>query len=183
MPHWHSSWVSLSGTHRPKVRSDAIEDTYPNRYWPGEKIGDHLEFALKYDGVNLGLLARIFESASQADLVEYIESKPTGKYARRIWFFYEFLTGRKLPVHNATSGNYVGALDATKYYTIQRGEKSPRHRIVNNLLGPKSFCPVVRRTEQLSKMDSSDLRKRCDDILTRIFHRFVFWVEMAVAKR
>ena len=107
MPHWHTSFVSSSGTLRSKVQDGAIEDIYPTRYWPGERVGDHLEFALKYDGVNLGLLARIFEHTSQKDLAEYINSKPTGKYARRIWFFYEFLTGKQLPVDNISSGNYV----------------------------------------------------------------------------
>ena len=165
MPHWHTSFVSSSGTHKSKVQDDAIEDIYPVRYWPGEKVGDHLEFALKYDGVNLGLLVRIFEKVSQDELTKYIKSKPTGKYARRIWFFYEFLTGKQLPVDSLTSGNYVGALEAKDYYTIEKGENSSRHRIVNNLLGPKAFCPVVRRSEKLSKLDSTDLRKRCEDIV------------------
>jgi len=166
MPHWHTSFVSSSGTHRSKVQDGAIEDIYPTRYWPGEKVGDHLEFALKYDGVNLGLLSRIFEDVSQEDLTEYIKSKPTGKYARRIWFFYEYLTGKQLPIDDIASGNYVDALEAKEYYTIQNGNKSPRHRIVNNLLGPQTFCPVIRRTEKLSHLDSADLRKRCEDIVT-----------------
>ena len=164
--HWHTSFVSSSGTHRSKVQNGAIEDIFPVRYWPGEKVGDHLEFALKYDGINLGLLAQIFKKVSQDELTEYIKSKPTGKYARRIWFFYEFLTGKQLPVDGLISGNYVDALEAKDYYTVQNGEKSSRHRIVNNLLGPKSFCPVVRKTGKLSKQDSSDLRKRCEDIVT-----------------
>ncbi len=136
MPHWHTSFVSSSGTHRSKVQDDAIYDIYPTRYWPGETVGDHLEFALKYDGVNLGLLAQIFKHVSLEELTEYIKSKPTGKYARRIWFFYEFLTGKQLPIDNISSGNYVDALEVKEYYTVQNGDKSQRHRIVNNLLGP-----------------------------------------------
>ena len=166
MPHWHTSFVSSSGTHRTKVQDGAIKDIYPVRYWPGGTVGDHFEFALKYDGVNLGLLARIFEKVSQDELTRYIKSKPTGKYARKIWFFYEFLTGKQLPVDDMTSGNYVDALETTDYYTVENGEKSSRHRIVNNLLGPKAFCPVVRKTQKLFKMDSSDLRKKCEDIVT-----------------
>lgn len=166
MPPWHTSFVSSSGTHRSKVRDGEIEEIYPARYWPGEKAGDHLEFALKYDGVNLGLLARIFKHISQKELTGYIKSKPTGKYARRIWFFYEFMTGKVLPIADIASGNYVDALETKKYYTVQGGNKSRRHRIVNNLLGPQTFCPIVRRTEKLSKLDSADLRKRCEEIVT-----------------
>lgn len=166
MPHWHTSFVSSSGTHRSTVQGGTIEEIYPSRYWPGDTVGNHLEFALKYDGVNLGLLARIFEETSKDALTEFIKSKPTGKYARRIWFFYEFLTSKQLPVDDLASSNYVDALEAKDYYTVQNGEKSSRHRIVNNLLGPKAFCPVVRRTEKLAMMDSSDLRKKCEDIVT-----------------
>jgi Fic family protein len=166
MPNWHNSSVSITGNNYSKIQDGVVQEVFRTQYWPGEKVGDHLEFALKYDGVNLGLLTRIFEKASQDELTEYIKSKPTGKYARRIWFFYEFLTGKQLPVDSLTSGNYVDALEAKNYYTVQNGEKSSRHHIVNNLLGPKSFCPVVRRTEKLAKLDSSDLHKRCEDIVT-----------------
>ena len=166
MPHWHISFVSSSGTHRSKIQDGITYDIYPKKYWPGESVGDHLEFALKYDGVNLSLLSQIFEHVSQEEFTEYINSKPTGKYARRIWFFYEFLTGKQLPVDNISSGNYVNALEEKEYYTVANGDKSPRHRIVNNLLGPHVFCPVIRKTERLFKLDLSDLRKRCEEIVT-----------------
>lgn len=166
MPHWHTSIVSSTGAHRSKISNGTTEDIYPIKYWPGEKVGDHLEFALKYDGVNLGLLNCIFEHTSEEVLTEYIKSKPTGKYARRIWFFYEFLRGKQLPIEDVSSGNYVNALEAKEYYTVQNGEKSRRHRIVNNLLGPRSFCPIIRKTKKLSKLDSTDLRKRCENIIS-----------------
>jgi Fic family protein len=166
MPNWHRSSVSTRGTHYTKIQDGFVDEVFRTQYWPGEEVGSQLEFALKYDGVNLALLAQIFEKVSTDELSEYIKSRPTGKYARRIWFFYEFLTGKKLPVDNLTSGNYVNALEVEDYYTLQSGEKSSRHRIVNNLLGSKSFCPVVRKTEKLSKLDVSDLRKKCEDIIT-----------------
>jgi len=166
MPNWHISSVSTTGTHYSKIQDASIAEIFRTQYWPGNKVGDHLEFALKYDGINLGLLIRIFEHLPQEEITEYIKSKPTGKYARRIWFLYEFLTDNKLPIDDITSGNYVEALETKKYYTIINGEKSQRHRIVNNLLGPKAFCPVIRKTERLLKMDSVDLRKKCDDIIT-----------------
>lgn len=166
MPHWHISYVSVSGTRSTEVQDGVTVDVYPKRYWPGDKVADHLEFLLKYDGVSLGLLARIFEKVSQDELTEFVKSTPTGKYARRVWFLYEFLTGKLLAVDDLTSGNYVDALEAKDYFTVTNGEKSSRHRIVNNLLGPRSFCPVVRRTNTLAKLDSSDLRKTCDNIVT-----------------
>lgn len=166
IPNWHRSSVSTAATHSEKVQDGFVDEVFRTQYWPGEKVGDHLEFALKYDGVNLALLARIFEKVSQEELTEYIKSKPTGKYARRIWFFYEFLTGKQLPVDDMITSNYVDALESKDYYTVQNGEKSSRHRIVNNLLGPQCFCPVVRRTEKLDKLDASNLKKRCEVIVS-----------------
>jgi hypothetical protein len=54
LPNWHTSCVSLTGTLRSTIRDGQVESVYPPSYWPGEGTGDHLEFALKYDGVNLG---------------------------------------------------------------------------------------------------------------------------------
>ncbi len=165
IPNWRKSSVSASGTYRSIVQDGAVEDIYPIRYWPGDKPCDHLEFALKYDGVNLGLLVLIFEHLSQIELTEYIKSKPTGKYTRRIWFFYEFMTGSRLTIDDLTVGNYIDALETEKYFTIQNGKKSQRHRIVNNLLGPRTFCPIIRKTGKLTELAAMDIHKRCEEIV------------------
>jgi hypothetical protein len=166
IPNWHRSLVSTTGMYFSKIQDGYIDEVFRSQYWPGDTIGDHLEFALKYDGINLALLARIFEKVGSDALIEYIKTKPTGKYARRIWFFYEFLTENQLPIDDMTTGNYVDALETNDYFTVQNGERSPRHRIVNNLLGPRSFCPVVRKTEKLLELDSAVLQKRCEEIVT-----------------
>jgi Fic family protein len=165
MPHWHRSFVSSTGVHRSKIQNGFFDDVYPKKYWPGDHIGDHLEFSLKYDGVNLGLLKLIFEHTPEGEVVQYIKSKPIGKYTRRIWFFYECLTGKQLPIDDMTSGNYIDALETKEYYTILNGEKLQRYRVIDNLLGPKEFCPIIRRTKMLSNMDSADLRKKCHDLV------------------
>ncbi len=166
MPHPHVSLVSSTSSHRSTIQKNRVEEVYPAKYWPGDTIGDHLEFALKYDGVNLAMLKRIFDSLPEREIIAYIQSKPTGKYTRRIWFFYEFLLEKQLPLKNLTSGNYVEALDTADYYTISPRENSKRHRVVNNLLGSKEFCPIIRKTDKLKAMDSAGLRKRCEDIIT-----------------
>lgn len=165
MPTWHTSSVTSTGTGSSKVQEGFIHEVFRAQYWPGEKIGDHLEFALKYDGINLGLLKQIFEHIPREALTEYIQSRPTGKYSRRIWFFYEFLTGKRLPVEDRITGNYVDALEVKTYYTVANGEKSRRHRVVNNLLGPREFCPVIRKTENLSRMDAANLQEKCEAIV------------------
>jgi len=85
---------------------------YPPVYTPDDTLAGHLEFALKFEGVNLGLLVALFEVASTDELIAYIQSKPTGLNTRRIWFYYEFLMGKQLDIPDLVSTiGYVDALD------------------------------------------------------------------------
>ncbi len=167
MPNWHASYVSLRGISKLDSISGVVEEIYPKKYWPGEKITDHLEFALKYDGVSLVLLSLIFKYISKDKLVELVKSKPTGQYARRIWFFYEFLTGEILDLNDITSGNYVEALDSNDYFTISNGIKSRRHRVINNLPGTQEFCPIIRKTNELIKLESENFRLQCEEVMKK----------------
>lgn len=165
IPNWHESLVAASSTHRVDATGGIVRETYPVAYWPGNTVGDHLEFALKYDGTNLSILAEIFGKADVTDLLTYVQSKPTGKYARRLWFFYEFLTGNHLPLDDLNQGTYVDLLDSKKYYTSDRSRKVRRQRINDNLLGDGRFCPTVRRTEKLGDFEAADLPQRCRQIV------------------
>ncbi len=165
IPNWHESYVGSTGTHKVDTTADSVRETYPQSYWPGESVGDHLEFALKYDGTNLSILAKLFETIHERDLLTYIKSKPTGKYARRLWFLYETLTGKRLPLDDLTQGNYIDLLDQRDYYATDKPNKARRARINNNLLGDSRFCPIVRRTEKLRSYESTDLTERCRQIV------------------
>lgn len=166
LPNWHSSSVSPTGQLRSTIQDGQVESVYPPSYWPGEGTGDHLEFALKYDGVNLGLLSVLFDVVPADEIAAWISSKPTGKYARRIWFLYEFLTGRKLRLPDLVKGNYIELLESDRYYVAIPGRWVQRQRVIDNLLGGKEFCPIVRRTQKLAAMEGIDLRKRCEGVVT-----------------
>ncbi len=166
IPNWHKSIVSASGTHRITSIGSVIEETYPSRYWPGDTPGDHLEFALKYDGTNLAILDRLLRKMAAREIIAYVESKPTGKYARRLWFLYEFLTGNRLPLENLKQGNYVDLIDPGEYYTVIPSRRVRRQRINNNLPGDRRFCPLVRRTEVLRGFETADLREKCRKVIS-----------------
>lgn len=166
LPNWHTSSVSPTGTLRSTIQGGQVESVYPQSYWPGDGTGDHLEFALKYDGVNLGILSALFDVLPADEITAWISSKPTGKYARRIWFLYEFLTERKLPLPDLTKGNYTPLLETDHYYTAVPGRRVQRQRVIDNLLGGKGFCPIIRRTEKLAALEGIDLRKRCEEVVT-----------------
>jgi len=164
LPNWHRSSVRATGGLRAAVHGDRVESVYPPSYWPGDGLGNHLEFALKYDGVNPGILAALFEQVPGSEVAAWIASKPQGKYARRIWFLYEFLTDARLPLPDLTSGNYIPVLEPELYYTVP-GRRVARQRIIDNQLGGRQFCPLVRRTAKLKAMEDIDLRGRCEDVV------------------
>ncbi len=164
LPHWHISEVGGS-MHQGFVETDGrIRDIFPKKYWPGDVQLNHLEFALKYDGINLEILSEVFIKVNIKELVSWINAKPQGQYRRRIWYLYEWITGKQLQINNLTSGNYIDLLNEDEYYTTQ-SQMIQRQRIKDNLLGNSQFCPVVRRNNILLKFENSDLAKRCRDIL------------------
>lgn len=166
VPNWHRSVVTEGSTRRTDSSAGAVVETYPSVYWPGESPGDHLEFALKYDGTNLGLLTVLLPAIGAEEIVRFVSSKPTGKYARRIWHFYEMLTGERLRLADLTQGNYVDLLERDQYFTLDRGEQIRRQRVNDNLLGDVRFCPTVRRTEAISGFITKDLTARCKELIS-----------------
>jgi len=166
IPNWHISLVTASGGHRIDSSGSVIKEIYPSQKWPGDSLGEHLEFALKYDGTNLAILANLFQEAVEEHVLDYIRSKPTGKYTRRLWYLYEFLTGKVLPMDNVKQGNYIDLLDQDEYYTVTPGRQVRRQRINDNLLGDQRFCPLVRRTDTLRKFEAADLPKRCRQVVS-----------------
>jgi hypothetical protein len=100
----------------------------------------HLQFALRYEGVNLQLLSLLFERIDSAGLCEWITQSPTSAYARRVCFLYEWLTDNELPVKEPVPAKmrYVDALDADMQFATRAGAKDSRFRVNDNLPGPFS---------------------------------------------
>ncbi len=165
-PNWHKSFVTTSGIHRIESRSGIIVEVYPPKYWPGDTLGSQLEFALKYDGTNLAILASLFQKEVEEEFLEYVRSKPTGKYARRLWFLYEFLTGKTLRLEDLKQGNYIDLLEPAEYYTITPARQVRRQRVNDNLPGDSRFCPMVRRTDTLRDFEAADLPRRCRKVVS-----------------
>jgi len=58
----------------------------------------HLTFHLKHEVLHLELLSRLFEQLYQIELVDWIQQEPSGQYARKAGFLYEWFTGRELEI-------------------------------------------------------------------------------------
>ena len=167
IPNWHRSLVASSGIHRVDSAGGVIEETYPSKYWPGDGLGDHLEFALKYDGTNLAILASLFQAMTPEELQAYVQSKPTGKYARRLWLLYELLTGRRLAVDDLDRGNYIDLLDPDQYYTAVSARRFAASESTTTCWAKARFCPTIRRTDALRGFEATDLPQRCREVVAR----------------
>jgi len=100
--------------------------------------------------VNVGLAASIIRVAAPADIESLVRRKPRGVFARRLWFLYEWLTGQKLDVPEATGRlRFVPVLDPARQVALKVGVPSGRHRVIDNLPGTSQFCPMVRWTTAL----------------------------------
>jgi hypothetical protein len=152
---------------RHRIRNESGWHILTPRHAPSPALGGHLTFALKYEGVDLAVLKRLFESAGAREIEAFVRAAPTGKYARRIWFFYEWLTGKRLNVSDAEIGGYVPAIAPDQQWTI-KGENSPRHRVVNNLPGTPSFCPLVFRSKALEEFTAMDLPIRARAVVADV---------------
>ncbi len=103
----------------------------------------------------------------RGEIVNLVKDQPTGSYARRIWFLYEWLTGRKLDLPDATRCSFVDALDSEIQFAVP-GQRSPRHRVRDNLPGTPHFCPLVFRTEALARLLEQDLAARAQAIIAPV---------------
>ena len=140
---------------------------YTPRHEPQATLEGHLVFALKYEGLDLTILKRLFEVVLPADLEAIIRAKPTSAYMRRIWFLYEWLLESELDLPDAETGTYADIVDRKQQWAV-KGETSKRHRVRNNLPGPRSFCPLVRRTEKLEHFVEAKLDEQARAVVDKI---------------
>jgi len=139
---------------------------FDKRYWPGEKVTDHLTFALRHEPIDLLVLKRTLEAIPAADITAFIKASPTGALARRAWFFHETLTGTILDIADAEPVTTADALDPKAYFT-GKPQLSKRHRVRDNLLGGGGYCPIIRRTKTLDSYMGRSLAERAAETVGR----------------
>jgi hypothetical protein len=152
---------------RHRVRNEAGWRILTPRHAPSPDLEGHLRFALKYEGLDLAVLKRLFAAAAPREIEAMVRAKPTGSYSRRIWFLYEWLMGRRLDLPDAGQGTYKPVVDPEQQWSIL-GENSARHRVRNNLPGTLAFCPLVFRTQALQEFAAMDLVHRAQEAVADV---------------
>ena len=118
--------------------------TWTPPYQPADSYRGHFEFGLKYERISFEFFSRLFHRVEPEDVAAWVRDEPTGSYARRAAFFYEWFTGRQLAVPDtAPNVGYVDAIDAGQYLAAQRPDRVRRWRVNDNLPGSRDFCPMV----------------------------------------
>jgi hypothetical protein len=158
--------LSLISTKKRQYREPGWR-VYTPRHKPDDTIYKQLVFALKYEGINLLVLKKLFEKLSKKERIELVQVEPLGQYSRRIWFLCEWLMGERLDIDDLNTGNFVPLIDEKLQYGIT-GIRSSRHRIINNLPGPVDFCPLIYKTPKLEKFISANLSDEQNKLLKTI---------------
>lgn len=124
---------------------------FPMKYAVEDTWQAHLLFALKHEGIHLAILKSFFEICDVAELTTWIQTKRVSLPHRRIWFFYEFLMQRELPIESMKVGNYGFALPPEDYFSLSKenAPRAQRQRLYNNLPGDYRLCPMVRLTQKI----------------------------------
>src|SRR5580658_2563219 len=140
---------------------------FDKRYWPGDTFGDHLNFALRNENLDLLILKRVFDAVDAKLVEEFVKATPTGIPSRRAWYLFELLTGRKLNVPDDPGVPAVDLLDPDAHFT-GKPRLSKRHRVRDNLLGSGGFYPVVRRTKLLTEFTNKGLAGKAAETVSRV---------------
>lgn len=136
------------------------------RHKPDENLISNLVFALKYEGIELFIIKKLFQLIGEEPIFQMIKKEPTGQYARKIWFLYEWLINIKLDIPDLKIGNYVEIVNSKFQYTGSN-INSTRHRIKNNLPGVRAYCPMIRKTEKLECFLKANLSQQIEIGLNR----------------
>ena len=140
---------------------------FPNTYIPAATLEGHLMFALRHEGLDLAVLRRLFLATGAEAIAALIRAKPTGGYARRIWFLYEWLLGEQLDLADAFGLPYVTVVNVQQQYFAE-DRRSTRHKVHNNLPGTPDFCPLIFKTARLERFLASHLRHKARQTVAAI---------------
>ena len=140
------------------------------KYRPEPSLTGQLQFALRYEGLNLELLFLLFAVTGRAEIEGYVAQQPESRFARRLGFLYEWLTNQDIKATAAHKAAYIPVVDESLQFGLANGPRNLKFRVTNNLPGNQQFCPLVRKTEYLRTMAGKNLRQRTLDTLARYDH-------------
>ncbi|AYG62337.1 Fic family protein [Rhizobium jaguaris] len=152
---------------RHKVYQAGGWNIYTPRHQPDNDLAGHLTFALRYEGLDLAVLKALFRQTGPEPITNMVRAAPTGAYARRLWFLYEWLLDTRLDLPDAAQGTYALVVDPDRQFAVV-GTSSTRHRVKNNLPGTPAFCPMIFRTPALEAFVARGLGDEARQLIAEV---------------
>lgn len=149
------------------IREDFELMRFESKYRPPPTLVGDMQFALRYEGINLEVLALLFAGAGLVELEAWLAAKPESHFARRAGYLYEWLTGNELAAAAPPKASYVRVLDEKLQFGLAGGTRNAKFRVIDNLPGNREFCPLVRKTDFLKAMVRKDLKRQTRETLAR----------------
>jgi len=179
---------SVESVISPAVNKKTVSDSrvlYPLGVSPNAPV-DHLEFALKHEGIDLGIISAVFDAIPPEQLSSRFNKSPNGEYIRRLCFMWEWMKGEQLPgVNNQVSATYIEMFPSDQYVTSD-AVRHGRFRVLENAIGNRNFCPVVKRNtlnkiigEDFAKSAITDIKKQAGE---KVFQRAVQYLYLSETK-
>ena len=149
----------IGGRRATQVLEGITTETYVESMRPSATLRGHLTFHLKHEVPHLGLLSQLFWKIDPRELTDWVADEPSGQYAKRAGFLYEFLTGQALVINAEITGRYIAVMDGAKLVVASPEQSIPnrRWRVRDNLPGTRFFCPLIRKTEDSVKAMGLDV--------------------------
>jgi len=122
---------------------------YPEAMWPGDRLFDHLRFALEHEGVQPGVLKAFGNRTDLPRLILDDATQSVRPLHRRLAFMHTFLTGEIVPLAVAKGQRYIDVANPRLQFVLDKGDLDPAYRVRNNLLGNPRFCPQVFKSARM----------------------------------
>lgn len=182
------SYISGSRATQTDSQTHYRIEFYQEKQRPDNTIVAHLQFHLRHEIVHFELLTRLFERIEPQIIQNWVNHEPTGQYARRAAFLYEFFTQNELLAPKNLKGNYVNAIDDTYLVAASPDcqQKNTKWRVNHNLAGNRHFCPMIIKNpavKQASELDIAQLlRDLNDDLGEDMMLRSAKWFTLGESK-
>lgn len=162
------SFVTDTSIKKVVQSGHVVKTYYPTRRFRYDDSWQwQITFAFRYEGVNIEVLKAFFDKIDPAEIERFILDHPLGAVQRRVWFLYEYLTGKTLKIQDGEGGSYVPLIDDAFQYALpaKSSIRVRRYHILNNLIGNRDFAPYVRKTAQVLEFSSDRLKAESERLL------------------
>lgn len=170
---------------QPVTRLERIDNTLavpPSMAPAPDDVLGHVLFALKHEGIHLGILAQALPQIPVEAFENVLRGSPNGIYIRKACYLREAFSSEPITQHAPVRGSFVALFDPERYIT-RDGTRNSRWRVEFNGLGSLAYCATVDRTAELESLLSHDILGRArafiDSLPKMMMDRAINWAYLS----